>query len=291
MAKNMFRRFRQEAHTVWTESFLRSNTELSKLQKFGHFCVMVWRSFTRNRCPVRASALAYATLLALIPVLAVVMSVTSTFLKKEGEDEIDQFIVRLVSSVTPAATVTTTNEVAQIGKGLTQTNAPGVTTNVSQTQPESLTHNDVQDGAQKDKEGEVASTGLAEDREVVRARRQIARSIHEFIQNTRSGALGVTGSVVLIFAAISMLSRIEDTFNDIWGVAKGRAWFTRIVLYWGVLSLAPLLVIVAAGVATRPHFGWTKKFLEAMAGLGNMSFFFLILGMTSLTFCAFSIRI
>jgi membrane protein len=272
---------------LWTERALGSQTPLSKLHKFAHFWIMVCRSFSRNRCPVRASALAYATLLALIPVLAVVMSVTSTFLKKEGEDEIDQFIVRLVSSVTPAATVTTTNEVAQIGKGLTETNAPGVTTNVSQTQPESLTHNAVQDGPKKDKEGEVASTGLAEDREVVRARRQIARSIHEFIQNTRSGALGVTGSVVLIFAAISMLSRIEDTFNDIWGVAKGRGWFTRIVVYWGVLSLAPLLVIVAAGLATGPHLEWTKKFLDAMPWLGNMIFFFLPIMMLCLTFGAF----
>src|SRR2546423_2307019 len=90
-----------EARSIWDESALRSQTELSKLYKFAHFCVMVWRSFTRNRCPVRASALAYASLLALIPMLAVVMSITSTFLKKEGEERIDQFIVRLVATVTP----------------------------------------------------------------------------------------------------------------------------------------------------------------------------------------------
>ena len=68
---------------------------------------MVWRSFTRNRCPVRASALAYATVLALIPMLAVAMSISSALLKKEGEDQIDEFIVKLVASVTPLATVNT----------------------------------------------------------------------------------------------------------------------------------------------------------------------------------------
>ena len=65
------RRLRADARALWDESALQSETELSKLQKWAHFCVMVWRSFTRNRCPVRASALAYATLLALIPMLAV----------------------------------------------------------------------------------------------------------------------------------------------------------------------------------------------------------------------------
>ncbi len=275
------RKLREEAEGLWTERALGSQTPLSKLHKFAHFWIMACRSFSRNRCPVRASALAYATLLALIPMLAVVVSVTSSFLKKEGEDEIDQFIVRLVSSVTPSAKVTSTNEVGNIGNSLTATNNPGEIANSSQKG----TADEVQSERPKGKEG--ASSALAEDKEVVRARRQIARSIHEFIQNTRSGALGVTGSVVLIFAAISMLSRIEDTFNDIWGVAKGRGWFTRIVLYWGVLSLAPLLVVVAAGLATGPHLEGTKRFLDAMPWLGNMIFFFVPIVMLCLTFGAF----
>ena len=266
---------------LWTERALGSETPLPKLQKFAHFWIMACRSFSRNRCPVRASALAYATLLALIPVLAVVMSVTSSFLKKQGEDQIDQFVMRLVSSVTPPATIPNTNDIGNAETSLAATNNPRASANSL----EKRTDIEVQHQAPNGKEGE--STALAEDREVVRARRQIARSIHEFIQNTRSGALGVTGSIVLIFAAISMLTRIEDTFNDIWGVAKGRSWFTRIVLYWGVLSLAPLLVIVAAGLATGPHLEGTKKFLEAMPWLGDLIFFFLPIVLLCLTFGAF----
>src|SRR2546429_1440058 len=104
-----FKKIRHEAQALWDESALRSDTALSRLEKFAHFWVLVWKSFTRNRCPVRASALAYATLLALVPMLAVVVSVTSTFLKNEGEEQIDAFIVRLVSSVVPPATLTATN--------------------------------------------------------------------------------------------------------------------------------------------------------------------------------------
>src|SRR5207249_1352853 len=101
------RKLRQDAQALWDERALRRHTELSKPQKFAHFWLLVWRSFTRNRCPVRASALAYATLLALIPMLAVVVSITSSLLKKQGEEAIDQFIVKLVASVTPPAEVNT----------------------------------------------------------------------------------------------------------------------------------------------------------------------------------------
>src|SRR6266550_4104737 len=104
-----FKKIRQEAQALWDESALRSETPLSRLEKFAHFWVLVWKSFTRNRCPARASALAYASLLALIPMLAVVVSVTSSVLKKEGEQRIDDFIVKFVSSVTPPGMLNSTN--------------------------------------------------------------------------------------------------------------------------------------------------------------------------------------
>jgi len=278
MAKNTFRKLRQEAQAIWTESFVGANTELSKLQKFGHFWVMVWQSFRRNRCPVRASALAYATLLALIPMLAVVMSITSTFLKKEGEEQIDHFIIKLVSSVTPPAMLTT-NVPATTNVGVELTNLPTATNEEALTAPASS-------GISKPSVAETSEVNtspnspvlatLAENEKAIRARRAIARNIHQFIQNTRSGTLGVTGSIALIFVAISMLSRIEDTFNDIWGVARGRSWFTRIILYWGVITLAPLLLMVALGLASGPHLQGTKNLINAMPYFATLVIQFLL---------------
>ena len=51
--------------------------EIGRLEQFAHFCVHAGKSFVRNRCPVRAASLSYATLFALIPMLAVAGSLAS----------------------------------------------------------------------------------------------------------------------------------------------------------------------------------------------------------------------
>jgi membrane protein len=256
---------------------------LSRLQRFVHFWVLVGRSFSRARCPLRAAGLSYTTLLALIPMLAVVASVTSTFLKQEGEEKIDLLILKLVASVTPPDIVTNTTAGAPVpgpihpavkGPPEQPPLTPGpVPASTNDSAPAGAPSPDQEaPGPPAVAASETALPSFVRAADAVHARRQIARNINEFIQNTRSGALGVTGSVVLIFVAIAMLVRIEETFNDIWGVAHGRTWFMRIVLYWGVISLAPLLLVLTLGLATGPHLGATKQFLAAMPWASSLVF-------------------
>jgi hypothetical protein len=67
---------------------------------FLHFWVFVGRSFLRNRGPVRATALAYTTLLALVPLLAVSLGVSTSLLKSD-EDQTRQLIEQLIGQVAP----------------------------------------------------------------------------------------------------------------------------------------------------------------------------------------------
>ena len=261
-----FHQLRAKAEELLDENRLPCEGKISRWTRFAHFWVLVWRSFVRNRCPIRASALAYGSLLALVPMLAVVMSITTTFLKQEGEERIDELILKLVDSMTPPATFGT-NELAKAGRETPEPRPDSSDTNSPARGGAPL-------GAQPGldtQETNGFARSLAQD---TAARKSVAREIHRFIQNTRSGALGVTGSVLLIFAAISMLSRIEATFNDIWGVIRGRSWFMRIVLYWGVLSLAPLLLVVALGLATGPHLDSTKRLLATLPFVGSFLFNF-----------------
>jgi len=264
-------RFRVNAQALLDGQGLRVDAQAAWGHRFVHFWALVWRSFVRNRCPVRASALAYGTLLALIPILAVAMSITSTFLKKQGEAGIEKFIIRFVTSVTPPAALGT-NPVAPLanpsaGRGASDLSTENPTLVVDST-------NDLGFAGALRGVNPTNTESTSEERRLAAAQKTVAGNINRFIQNTQTGALGITGSVLLIFAAISMLSRIEETFNDIWGVSRGRSWFMRIVLYWGVLSLAPILVVVAVGLATGPHLQSTKRFVATLPFVGSFLFEF-----------------
>jgi len=100
MAKSSFSRLVK----IVTGGHFGLEEEFSRLERFTHFWVLVAKSFVRNRCPVRAAALSYTSLLALIPLLAVAIGVTSSLLKNQGEEKIYGAIDRLVSSFVPPAT-------------------------------------------------------------------------------------------------------------------------------------------------------------------------------------------
>ena len=78
------------------------------------------------------------------------------------------------------------------------------------------------------------------------------------------GTLGVTGALVLVAIAIAMLRSIESTFNDIWGVARGRPWMAQIMQYAALLFLGPLVLGVALSLASNRHMQAVKQLLHTL---------------------------
>ncbi|HTV76124.1 MAG TPA: YhjD/YihY/BrkB family envelope integrity protein, partial [Candidatus Baltobacteraceae bacterium] len=109
----------------------------------------------------------------------------------------------------------------------------------------------------------------------VSAQKATAKWIHEFVQNTQSGTLGMIGMLLFVYVAIRMLASIESTFNDIWGVARGRNWLWRIVLYWTAISLGPIAIVAALGLTGGPHLASTEGLVEKMPFIGSLIFQFL----------------
>ena len=234
-----FKRIQTEAQDFLNETRIESQDEaqLSRLRKFARFCLLVGNSFVRNRCPVRAAALAYTTLLALIPLLAVGISVATSLLKTEsGEKQIQQLTDKLVSGLVPQLDLLNQTNLSPDG---TAANGAAMGTNT------------------------VANIV---DKDLVN------QKINEFIANTQSGALGVTGMVGLMLVAILMLSSIETTFNDIWGVTGGRSWVARVVQYWATITLGPIVLLLVLGLTTSGHFAVIRQWVERVPVLGSFLF-------------------
>ncbi len=222
-------------------------------ERFVHFWVLVIRQFIRHRCLVRASALSYSTLLALIPLLVVAFSVTSTLLKDTDVEKLNQFVEKAVSSLAPPADIPTNS--IPLNDRVIRQEANAVGAGADEVVGNANT-NSVASGTG------AAAPPAAEPAVTINTQKEVARWIHDLVQKTSSGALGVTGMIVLIFTAISLLRGIEETFNDIWGVTRGRNWLLQIMLYWTILTLGPLLLVSALGITGSVHLQQTRSFLE-----------------------------
>lgn len=158
-----------------------------RLERFVHFWVLVTRQFVHHRCLIRASALAYTTLLALIPLLAVVIAVSSSLLKNQDEEKFYQAIASIAPPVTTPAVIS--NSVVLLTTNLVP---PEISTNA-----EAQTNLAV-----------VASADPPPEMGV-NTQKELAHQLRNFVQNTQGATLGVTGMLVFVFIAIMMLSRIE----------------------------------------------------------------------------------
>jgi membrane protein len=65
------------------------------------------------------------------------------------------------------------------------------------------------------------------------------------------GKIALVSAVIIIWAALALLSTIERAFNNIWRVGRGRSFLHRIINYWAFLTLGPLLLGVGIYVTTR----------------------------------------
>ena len=57
-------------------------------------------------------------------------------------------------------------------------------------------------------------------------------------------AIGWVGVLVTVYAAISLVVTVENSFNTIYRVQRGRPWARRVPLYWFMLTVSPLVLVL-----------------------------------------------
>ena len=72
---------------------------------------------------------------------------------------------------------------------------------------------------------------------------EIGSVVHSHIEKftVKTGELTAVGVVFLGVASVMLLSSINGAFNAIWRVRESRPFIARMLVYWAVLTLAPIL--------------------------------------------------
>jgi membrane protein len=77
---------------------------------------------------------------------------------------------------------------------------------------------------------------------------ELSANIIGFVENVRVGVLGSLGLLFLLYTVVSLIQKIESSFNYVWQVEHLRGFAQRFSSYMSVVLIGPVLVFTALGV-------------------------------------------
>ncbi|MGX2039422.1 YihY/virulence factor BrkB family protein [Methylocaldum sp. MU1018] len=77
---------------------------------------------------------------------------------------------------------------------------------------------------------------------------EVVSRILGFVDNIEVGVLGFVGFAMLFYTVLSLLQKIEESFNYVWRTQKSRSFQRRFSDYLSVILVGPVLVFSAVGL-------------------------------------------
>ena len=102
---------------------------------------------------------------------------------------------------------------------------------------------------------------------------QIVPYIDTFLDSI--SGLTLPGTIMLIFTALMLMVRIEVALNRIWRVDRNRTVLNRVVMYWAVLTLGPILIGAALALSAQKVLGVLGMEGGIPPGVHRIGIFFL----------------
>jgi membrane protein len=97
--------------------------------------------------------------------------------------------------------------------------------------------------------------------------------VNRTLERTRGGVIAAVGVVVLLWSVIKVFGNIEDAFNSIWEVKKGRAMARKFSDYIAVIFIAPILLTgsISLGTFIQNFLSFLDNwFVSILLGLASM---------------------
>lgn len=77
---------------------------------------------------------------------------------------------------------------------------------------------------------------------------EIGQTIMSFVNNIKVGVLGAAGLLLLFITVISLIQKIERSFNYIWRIERSRQLSRRFSDYLSVILVGPVLIFTSIGI-------------------------------------------
>lgn len=195
---------------IWQPRYLGDKSLLGRIYAVARVVSITITGLIETKSASRAAALSFSTLLGLGPLVAIAMLVAGFMLDKQDPQLAAKTMSGIIEKIAP--------QIKQLDKAghLPAKADASVVTAANQ-----------------------AAGAPAPDNS------EIAQLIDGFINSSRSGTVGAVGAITLIIIVLQLFTSVETSFNEIWGVRRGRSWVMRIVLYWTVLTLGAVLFFAA----------------------------------------------
>lgn len=238
-------------------------TSLNDLHRWGvqslRVVYLVIKGFKEDQCFLHASSLTFNTLMAIVPILALSLSLARVF----GGAELAETQLRgMVSELTQ-----------RVESGGAVTNELTVTVSMQGQAAERTTT--VEDGV-------WTPSAIAEE-----LNNALDAGFRQ-VEKINFAALGGMGLILLLWMVVAVLGNVEDSFNTVWGVVKGRPIIRKITDYLFMVIVLPFLITMAASfsiaeLAARFLQDPWASYVETLVGSGLFKNFTTVL-LTTFTF-------
>ncbi len=99
---------------------------------------------------------------------------------------------------------------------------------------------------------------------------QITQQVIALVDNVKGSVLGGVSLAFFIYTAISMVQKVEESFNYVWYVSKPRSFARRFSEYFFVLLIGPILMVTALGMITSIRSNAVVQMILTNESLGRI---------------------
>ena len=234
--KKFARIFRKE---IWQPAHLVDRSARGRLYAALRVLSITWNGLFENKAASRAAALSFSSLLGLGPLVAIAVLVAGFMLDKNDPNLAVNTLHKVLTFVAPS--LAEYEKLSADGKAPPLPSAQNDVVSAATLSPRPAPA--AAAPAESSPPSPEAAASLHSGKTAVN--QDLVRLINGFIAGSRSGTAGVVGGLTLILIVLQLFTSIENAFNEIWGVRRGRSWLMRIVFYWTVLTLGAVLFFAA----------------------------------------------